>query len=571
MNSKHFNQYRKKITGLIESCRKFLIIIIILIVLSNYCFVLPSLQATSLSLSTPDSVPFRISEQFEVTTPQYSNLGPILIEGNDEFRAQATAEGWPGEGTLSMPYVIEKLPISGSSDTILIHIRYTDLFFRLQHCSLRGGELAISLVHVTNGYIFNNTISDGGPGIILWGSDDNVIINNIVRSNTGEAIGLHSSSDNLVTGNNVYDNNAGILLWEDSEDNVIINNTAYNNNIEGIGLHAAKNNIISGNRVYDNLAGILVWEFSDFNQLLKNKISFNSFGITIKSNDNIIFGNSVYYNDGLGLEIEQKFSGNNIEGNNFMSNNLGDPNPHQAYDEGSDNVFEYNYWDDWTTPDANDDGIVDIPCTIDGGANNQDLYPLTTLSNQTIFHALFLPNIIYPNRGEALKDTITIQWMPSYDTLGHTITYSVYYSSDSGKSWTLLASGLSTTSYNWDTSTVVDSSTYLIKVVATCSEDLTKEDVLNSTLPDLTLLTLLTIIIIVVIIISTFGFLTWRYRQRRKPITVPYSIEIPSRIEKPVVQKEFPKSQPIICPACKFANKNTSKWCTKCEKVFNVS
>ncbi|TFG07191.1 hypothetical protein EU522_00940, partial [Candidatus Thorarchaeota archaeon] len=49
----------------------------------------------------------------------------------------------------------------------------------------------------------------------------------------------------------------------------------------------------------------------------------------------------------------------------------------QVCDDGTDNVVVYNYYDDWTTPDANSDGIVDVPYDLDGDASNQDPYPLT--------------------------------------------------------------------------------------------------------------------------------------------------------------------------------------------------
>jgi nitrous oxidase accessory protein NosD len=37
-----------------------------------------------------------------------------------------------------------------------------------------------------------------------------------------------------------------------------------------------------------------------------------------------------------------------------------------------------NYWNDWTTPDLNSDGIVDDPYALDGGISVKDNYPLTS-------------------------------------------------------------------------------------------------------------------------------------------------------------------------------------------------
>lgn len=529
-----------------------------------YSFVLTSFQDTQESFSNRDSLNYRIDEQFEIISAQYVSHDPIMIDGNNDFITRATTEGWPGDGTLSSPYIIEKFSISGSPGRNMIEIRGTNVYFRIQHCSLWGGELGISLTKVENGYLSNNIIYDNHAGIVLWDSSNyNVIINNNVHSSNVEGIGLHFSNNNIITGNTVYKNQGGILLWESTSFNTVINNSAYSNNVEGIGLHAANNNIVTGNTVYDNDGGFTLWEYSSYNeiinnsaysnnegiicldsasdnQLVNNTISFNSLGISIHSSSNSIDSNNFYYNHGEALGFEPGSSYNIVEGNNFINNYLGAYNSHQAYDEGYRNVFEYNYWGDWTTPDVNDDGIVDNPYTIDGGANNQDTYPLTTLSKQTSFHALFLATIIYPNGG-TLEDAITIQWVSSNDTLDHLVAYSVYYSSDSGKSWNLLASGLTATIYDWNTSTVFDGSTYLIKVVVTCSEGLIMEDVSNGTfsikntgsfLDLLTPLAIIAIIIILVITVLIVGFLSLR--------------KVPSKIEEPVVQKVPPPMRPDI-------------------------
>ncbi|MFW9996525.1 MAG: SBBP repeat-containing protein, partial [Candidatus Odinarchaeota archaeon] len=79
------------------------------------------------------------------------------------------------------------------------------------------------------------------------------------------------------------------------------------------------------------------------------------------------------------------------------------------------------------------------------------------------------PKIKYPTAGTIANGTITIEWSAASDIFNHSITYSVYYSPDEGATWTLLASGLTSTSYPWDTNTVPNGFSYLIKVVVTCS------------------------------------------------------------------------------------------------------
>jgi nitrous oxidase accessory protein NosD len=64
---------------------------------------------------------------------------------------------------------------------------------------------------------------------------------------------------------------------------------------------------------------------------------------------------------------------NTILRNVFINNNEGST---QALDDGLNNIFAFNYWSDWTTPDINKDFIVDQAYVIDGSANNQDANPL---------------------------------------------------------------------------------------------------------------------------------------------------------------------------------------------------
>ena len=59
----------------------------------------------------------------------------------------------------------------------------------------------------------------------------------------------------------------------------------------------------------------------------------------------------------------------------------------------------------------------------------------------------------------------TITWTAT-DPQSDTLTYTVYYSPNGGQTWTLLATDLTAPSYLWDTTTVVDGTTYLLKVEA---------------------------------------------------------------------------------------------------------
>ncbi len=139
-------------------------------------------------------------------------------------------------------------------------------------------------------------------------------------------------------------------------------------------------------------------------------------------------------------------------------------------------------WD--TTPLAdNDTSMIRVNATCSEGL-------ITSDSSNTIFtirntpHSLSIPTVEYPNGGETLDGTVTIQWtaaIDSWEYWGHTINYTINYSIDGGIIWTQLVEGVTSTQYAWDTNKVTDGSSYLIKVIALCSEGLTTEDISDTT------------------------------------------------------------------------------------------
>jgi hypothetical protein len=70
-----------------------------------------------------------------------------------------------------------------------------------------------------------------------------------------------------------------------------------------------------------------------------------------------------------------------------------------------------------------------------------------------------------PNGGEILEGEVQISWT-AVDYDGDTMHFIVLYSDNGGSSWTALADGLTTTTIDWNTSTVADGEQYLIRVVA---------------------------------------------------------------------------------------------------------
>jgi hypothetical protein len=117
---------------------------------------------------------------------------------------------------------------------------------------------------------------------------------------------------------------------------------------------------------------------------------------------------------------------------------------------------------------------MDVKASASNGTSTDGTpYQTVTL---TMPHSLPSPTVIYPNGGEILNGTVIIQWTNVSDSLGHAVTFTAYYSANSSAPWTQLASGLTNTSYSWNSTSVADGTSYLIKIVAICSNGLTSED-----------------------------------------------------------------------------------------------
>ncbi|MFX1255149.1 MAG: NosD domain-containing protein [Promethearchaeota archaeon] len=246
------------------------------------------------------------------SSASYVEHTPIFIGGNADFLSQAASEGWPGTGTIEEPIIISGYKITSSSRK-LIEINNTDLHFQV-------------IDNVLDGI---NGIYDG---IFLTNTTFASIVNNTISNSL-----------------------AGITLFTGNQ-TVLKSNTAYNNVWDGISIIFSDANIISNNILYSN------GHEEEGNGILIHLCE-----------GNVIINNSIYNNIKYGIDV---FSSdyNNISWNNFIDNNPGGTS--QASDTGHHNSFMYNYWADWTSPDNDSDGLVDVPYKIDGTAGNTDPYPL---------------------------------------------------------------------------------------------------------------------------------------------------------------------------------------------------
>ena len=242
----------------------------------------------------------------------------------------------------------------------------------IRNVNVRRFSYGIYLYNSIDNNLTDNTSSwNNSYGIYLYNSSDNTLTNN-TASNNHEGIFLRYSGGNTLITNTASNNYSGIYLYN-SGDNTLIDNTASNNNLGIYLYYNCNNNIVTGNTAnLNNNYGIYLYN-SNGNTLTDNTAGWNkSYGMYLyyNSSSNTATDNT-FSNNYYGIHLYHSCNNNEIYNNSFINNRT------QAYvDSSSGNVFYLpapvggNYWSDWTTPDADRNGLVDNAYVFDIGQDN---------------------------------------------------------------------------------------------------------------------------------------------------------------------------------------------------------
>jgi parallel beta-helix repeat protein len=396
----------------------------------------------------------------------------------------------------------------------------------------------------------NGGIVPNDAGQILLVNCSYITVTDQNLSNSSHGIDTVFSSYITIRNNNIQNSRVGINLSRFTNHTLVTNNTLSENLEIDVRFWSAENNNVS----YNSIIG------------KTNKIA----NIALTDSKNNLISNNIIYGlntPGIWLEyigrtdiVDETSTTNSVKFNDFIT---GENVEFQAIDDGMGNIFDQNYWNDWsgkgsyiiggitgnqdpaplenpfhlsspdiiihTTGTVRETDKITVqwksssdsfkhPCTysifytVNNGETwinlvsdlqinsitfNTEIFRKDTnillkiqaidslgfiseaISDSTFFILTKLtePTILFPNGKETLKEPVTIIWEESLDPNNLPITYSVYYSSDGGATWSLLSDQLTSTSYFWNTSLLSNGLSYLIKVVAVNSEELTNEDV----------------------------------------------------------------------------------------------
>lgn len=268
----------------------------------------------------------------------------------------------------------------------------------IYNASLRGIALTdTDNCDIGNNIIYGNCTTNFGMTFDDL-SDNQVVTNNTIYQTVWAGIGFNDSWTVNMTDNHIY----GYIAPPPDDPAPIP--------IYGIfAYHSAYMDVFSNDIINTSYAicfvGTIALEMTDI-ECEQNRISASSNGIVAMYTNNLTVYANVIESDepwlvgwmanGIAFgahtndtDVQDNYVSDYQTGINITTdcrnitlwdNHIFD-NAYNAFDDNLavlvnwDNGALGNWWDDWTTPDANDDDIVDVARVIDGLGANQDQYP----------------------------------------------------------------------------------------------------------------------------------------------------------------------------------------------------
>ncbi len=237
--------------------------------------------------------------------------------------------------------------------------------FILQNLVLEKLFFGIYLERSNHGKVYHNKIIgdavdeyNSGNGIQLWYSHNVEVDRNIVQ---GVRDGIYLEfSDHITINDNESTNNLRYgLHFMFSNDDVYTNNI-FERNGAGVAVMFSKRIKMVGNIFRKNWGsaafGMLLKEINDA-EIIGNTFEENTIGINIEGSNRIVYKNNDFISNGWAVKVLGACYTNSFINNNFLYNSFD-----ISYNSKlNDNVFEKNYWSNYTGYDLDKDGIGDVP------------------------------------------------------------------------------------------------------------------------------------------------------------------------------------------------------------------
>lgn len=237
--------------------------------------------------------------------------------------------------------------------------------FRIQNVVLEKLFFGIYLEKARDGVVYHNRIIgdaveefNSGNGIQLWYCKNVRVEKNIVQ-HVRDGIYLEFS-DEITIKDNSSTNNVRYGLHFMFSNNDGYENNLFENNGAGVAVMFSKN-IRMGNNVFRKnwgtaSFGLLLKEINDA-EIAGNTFEENTIGISIEGSNRINYLKNDFVNNGWALKVRGACYGNTFSANNFLYNSFD-----VSYNSKlNDNVFNGNFWSNYTGYDLDRDGVGDVP------------------------------------------------------------------------------------------------------------------------------------------------------------------------------------------------------------------
>jgi parallel beta-helix repeat protein len=278
----------------------------------------------------------------------------------------------------------------------------------ISYCYIMNARIAISAYGSFNNILTFNILRYDCAGIVVRAAEGNVITDNEIYEISDSAICLQQGCQrNEIARNIIYKigqvtplKGEGVVINGSvgsalNIGNKIRDNTIYNCYLSGLSLNHVQDLEITGNLMYANyqrgvngtggniyikMTGDPFLEYENKDIVIHNNrvhsAAGNGSGIYMQSARNVrITYNDIYLNAFAGIVVWNVTSLCQVNRNNIRNNAV-----HEAWDNGVtmtwDDGSRGNYWGNYTGFDYNNDGIGDIPYTLDGPKKSKDYFPL---------------------------------------------------------------------------------------------------------------------------------------------------------------------------------------------------
>ena len=259
---------------------------------------------------------------------------------------------------------LKNVGISFTQDFAAIYLHRVNNFL-IENCTLEAVYFGMLIEKSNYGTVRNNKVSSegteevtAGNGIHLWHCN-NVLVEGNYCHNLRDGIYFEFVTESKVI-NNLSEHNLRYGLHFMFSNHDVYNDNTFQENGAGVAVMFSKfihmeNNVFKKNWGTASY-GLLLKEIYDA-EIINNRFEENTIAINIEGSTRINYTNNILKSNGWGVKVAGACYKNVFEHNSFSSN---------AFDVSynskmNDNLFNQNYWGDYTGYDLDKDGFGDVP------------------------------------------------------------------------------------------------------------------------------------------------------------------------------------------------------------------